>query len=70
MTGALDESTASDGDKIAGILAQTAVDYPGDDVDELEARLRQRFTQSEIDVPDDEVDRLVAEMAAASRARG
>lgn len=64
-----DEPVASDADKIAGIVAQTAVDYPGDDVAELEARLRQRFSQSAIDVADEDVARLVADMATASRDR-
>jgi len=53
------EPAASDADKIAGILAQTRADYPGDDPGEIADRLRQRFEQSEIDVDDAELATLV-----------
>jgi hypothetical protein len=58
---------ASDTDLIAGIIAQTRSDYRGTDLDEISARLRQRFEQSEVAVDDDALAVFAQEIADAAR---
>jgi hypothetical protein len=54
---------ASDEARIEGIIAQTRSDYPGDDLDEITERLRQRFEQSDVPFDDASLTRYAQQLA-------
>lgn len=59
----LDQNPASDGDKIAGIAAQTNVDVGGESIERIVQVLRQRFTDAGLIVDDEQVAQLAEDIA-------
>ena len=59
----LDQNPASDGDKIAGVVAQTRVDVGGEPISRIVEVLRQRFTDAGLVVDDEQVAQLAEQVA-------
>ena len=59
----LDQNTATEQERLDGLIAQLRADVTGEDIATVEAAVRRRLSDTGVEADEDLVRRLVAELA-------